>query len=393
MLKAFPARLKKFGVPALALLLVAGCSSLPEPQYPPNPLPTTSGEAQLERQWRDHSGFGDRWRGYDLPPALAGDLLISADAQGHLQAFELLDGFLRSDRLLWRKQLQAGISAGPTLIDDQVFILTQNGQLIKKAANTGQEIWQARLSSEALSPAQVRNQLVVVKTADGRLTAFDRDTGRQLWSFDSLLPSLTLRGTGAPTITNTQTLVGFANGRLFAIDNNSGQPRWDAQIAQPQGRTDIERLVDVDGRPVIADGLAIVTSYQGEVQAVDLFSGRSRWSQDISSFHSPFVAQGRVFIVDEASRIHALDLSSGSSLWKQDALFGRQLTEAVMLSGQLVVADFQGYIHLLDPETGTLTGRRAFDLDGIRSTPVVNEDRLLVHSIRGRLGLFTLKKD
>jgi outer membrane protein assembly factor BamB len=97
--------------------------------------------------------------------------------------------------------------------------------------------------------------------------------------------------------------------------------------------------------------------------------------------------------VDEASRIHALDLASGSSLWEQDALFGRELTAAVMLSGQLVVADYQGFLHLLNPDTGEVTGRQAFDLDGIRSTPVVYQDHLLVHSIRGRLGLFTLKKD
>lgn len=376
-----------------AFLALVGCSSLPEPQYPPEPLPEHSGEASLQREWRDHSGFGERWRGYDLSPALAGSLLITGDAKGYLQAFDLNGGLLSSSRTLWTQELGTGISAGLTLIDEQLFLVTQNGQLLKLNAKTGEQTWQARLPSEALSPAQVRDDLIVVKTADGKLTGFNRETGRQLWSFGSRLPSLTLRGTATPTITSTQTFAGFANGRLYAIDNATGQTRWDTRVAQPQGRTDIERLVDIDGQARMADGLLIVTSYQGETQALDPFSGRSRWNQDISSFHSPLIHDGQVFIVDEASRIHALDLASGSSLWKQEALFGRQLTEAVMLSGQLVVADYQGYIHLLDPETGRITGRQGFDLDGIRSTPVVNEDRLLVHSIRGRIGLFTLKKD
>ncbi|SFC41531.1 Beta-barrel assembly machine subunit BamB [Marinospirillum celere] len=392
MLASLSASLLKTAAVSLALFLV-GCSSLPEPQYPPEPLPEHSGENSLQREWRDHSGFGERWRGYDLSPALSGSLLITGDAKGYLQAFDLEGGFLSSSRTLWTKELGVGISAGLTLVNDQLFLVTQNGQLVKKDARTGQEIWQVRLPSEALSPAQVGEGLVAVKTADGKLTGFNRETGRQLWSFDSRLPSLTLRGTASPTITSTQTFVGFANGRLYAVDNATGQARWDTRIAQPQGRTDIERLVDIDGQARLADGLLIINSYQGETQALDPFSGRSRWSQDISSFHSPVIHDGQVFIVDEASRIHALDLASGSNLWKQEALFGRQLTEPVILSGLLVVADYQGYIHLIDPETGRVTGRQGFDLDGIRSTPIVNEDRLLVHSIRGRLGLFTLKKD
>ena len=393
MLAGLAQAFKKASPLALAALLATGCSSLPEPQYPPNPLPGHSGEAGLQREWRDHSGFGERWRGYDLQPALQGQLLISGDARGHLQALDLEGGLLSSSRLLWQKQLDAGVSAGLTLVDDHLWVATQNGQLLKLDARSGQELWQARLPSEALSQAQVDNQLVVVQTADGRITAFSRETGRQLWSHDSLLPSLTLRGTASPTLGSTLVFAGLANGKLVALDKVSGQLRWDAQVAQPQGRTDIERLVDVDGQAQLVDGLLIVNSYQGQTQALDPFSGRSRWSQEISSYHSPLVHQGQVFIVDEASRIHALDLTSGSSLWKQDALFGRQLTGPVLLSGQLVVADFQGYLHLLDPETGRVTGRQAFDPDGIRSTPVINADRLLVHSIRGRLGLFTLKKD
>jgi len=378
---------------SLALLIVTGCSSLPEPQYPPSPLPEHSDTAQLQQQWRDHSGFGERWRGYDLQPALDDQLLITADARGYLQAFDLEGRFLNLNKTLWTRELGVGVSAGLTLHQDELYVLTQNGELLVLDSQSGQEIWRTRLASEALSPAQVRGDLVVVQTADGKLTAFAQNSGRQLWSFDSLIPSLTLRGTAAPTITSTQTFAGFANGKLYAIDNTSGQTRWDTQVAQPQGRTDIERLVDIDGQARMAGGLLIVNSYQGQTQALDPFSGRSRWSQEISSFHSPLIAQNRVFVVDEASRIHALDLRSGSSLWKQDALFGRQLTEAVMLSGYLVVADYQGYLHLIDPETGKIAGRQAFDLDGIRSTPIVNQDRLLVHSIRGRLGLFTLKKD
>lgn len=376
----------------LLAVMLAGCSSLPEPQYPPAPLPDHSGEARLDSVWQDHSGYGERWRGYQLLPALQGKYLIAADAQGLVQAFDLTrKGLLKSD-LLWSKDLGVGVSAGLTLHQSKVFITTQNGELLALDLNTGQELWKERLSSEALSPPQVLDQLLVVHTADGKLTGFQQETGRQLWLHDSLLPALTLRGTATPTVTSLQTFAGFANGKVVAVDNRSGQTRWEARVAQPQGRTDIERLVDVNGQPRLAEGQLLANSYQGQTHALDPFTGRSRWSRDLSSYHAPVIHERKVFVVDEASRIHALDLFSGSSLWTQDALFGRELTEPVLLSGTLVVADYQGYLHLIDPETGKLTGRRNFDLDGIRVTPVVDENRLLVHSIRGRLGLFTLKK-
>ncbi|GLR65251.1 outer membrane protein assembly factor BamB [Marinospirillum insulare] len=373
-------------------LLLAGCSSLPEPQYPPADLPKTTGKQQLVSEWKDHSGYGERWRGYELMPALDGDLLVAADAQGLVQAFDLsISGFFKSD-LLWSQELDQGVSAGLTLADGNLYLATQNGELLSLDARTGNTNWQVKLSSEALTPAQVKDNLLVVLAADGQLTALDTVTGRQLWTYASVMPSLSLRGSSTPSLTSLQSFTGLANGKLVAIDNNNGQVRWQSRIAQPSGRTDIERLVDVRGQAKEAQGLLLVNSYQGQTHALDPFTGRSRWSRDLSSYHAPAVLNNQVFVVDEASRIHALDLYSGTSLWTQDALYGRELTEPVILENSLVVADYQGYLHLLDPKTGEVTGRKGFDLDGIRALPIVNNNRLLVHSIRGRLGLFTLKK-
>ncbi|WP_051168224.1 outer membrane protein assembly factor BamB [Marinospirillum minutulum] len=380
------------GAIAGLVLLLAGCSSLPEPQYPPADLPKTNGKHQLVSEWQDHSGYGERWRGYQLMPALDGDLLVAADAQGLVQAFDLsISGFFKSD-LIWSQQLDHGVSAGLTLAKGSLYLATQNGELLAINTRTGDTNWRIKLPSEALTPPQVDGNLLVVLAADGHLTAIDATTGRQLWTYASSMPSLTLRGTSTPTLTSLQSFTGFANGKLVALDNASGQVRWESRIAQPTGRTDIERLVDVRGQAKEAQGMLIVNSYQGQTHALDPFTGRSRWSRDLSSFHAPLIINNQVIVVDEASRIHALDLFTGSSLWTQDALYGRDLTEPVLLENSLVVADYQGYLHLLDSNTGEVTGRKGFDLDGIRALPIVNNNRLLVHSIRGRLGLFTLKK-
>lgn len=373
------------------LALAAGCSALPDKTYPPAKLPKHSKEAKLISLWQDSSGTGELNRGYELPPALEANLLVAGDAEGLVQAFNLDTANWFSTRLEWQVQLEAGLSAGISLSSNQAFIATQNGKLFALNKATGKINWQAQLASEVLASPQIHDNLLVVITSNGQISAFNATTGNKRWTHVSLMPNLSLRGSSTPLVTNLLTFVGLTNGKLIALDNASGQPRWEARLAQPQGRTDIERLVDVRGQPQQAGGYLLANSFQGQTQALDPFSGRSSWHKNISSYQGLTLYQNQVIVIDEASRIHSLNLSNGATNWVQDKLYGRELTQAVVLENTLVVADYQGYLHLINPEKGTLIGRKSFDQDGISATPQVNNNRLLVHSNRGRLGLFTLK--
>lgn len=441
------------GVLASTLLLAAGCSALPDKMYPPAPLPKISNQVELTQVWADSSGSGQLNRGYDLIPSLSSlessegdsfsylsssdsdikrekqkELLIAGDAEGLVQAFELSrSGWLKglfnpvSDKLLWKKQLSSGLSAGISQDEERAYFATQNGQLIAVNKMTGEQVWQQELASEVLISPQLASaeasfsdasNLLVVITSNGQINAFNRETGSRVWSYSSLMPSLSLRGSSPPLVSRFFTFIGLANGKLLALDNTTGQPRWEARLAQPEGRTDIERLVDVRGKPIEAQGYIFANSYQGETHALDPFNGRSQWNKKLSSYQgisyvpprfsedfasSSPLSNGALIVIDEKSQVHALDPITGSTLWLQNKLYGRELTQAVLLEDVLVVADYQGYLHLIQPETGALVGRASFDLDGISTSLLVSQlsgatkQRLLVHSNRGKLGLFELK--
>lgn len=444
------------GTFACVLLLAAGCSALPDKTYPPEPLPKISQQAELVKVWSDSSGSGELNRGYDLIPSLSSlesnegdsfsyfssdssnnsdkknkqkELLIAGDAEGLVQAFELSQsGWFKglftsvSDKLLWKKQLNSGLSAGINQDEERAYFATQNGQLIALNKMTGEQIWQVELASEVLITPQLASpeasfsdarDLLVVITSNGQVNAFNRETGNRVWSYTSVMPNLSLRGSSPPLISNFFTFIGLANGKVLALDNSTGQPRWEARLAQPEGRTDIERLVDVRGKLVEAQGYIFANSFQGETHALDPFSGRSQWNKKLSSYQgisyvpprfsedyssSSPLSNGALIVVDEKSQVHALDPLTGSSLWLQNKLYGRELTQAVLLEDVLVVADYQGYLHLIQPETGALVGRASFDLDGVSTSLLVSQpsgetkQRLLVHSNRGKLGLFELKQ-
>lgn len=368
--------------PLLALFLTA-CGSLPQPQYPPKALADIDEQVQLDIVWRDFVAKGPGEQGYLLPPVVAEGILYAVDREGNLSAWSADKG-----DFLWEASVGSGASSGLSYNQGQLYLGTQNGEVIALSATGGQLLWRTRLSTQALVPPQVTpaGQQLVVQAADGRVYALDERTGRTLWSYESSEPLLTLQGTATPLVLPSATFTGFANGRLVALDNRNGQLAWDVRVAVPSGRTDIERLADVDAQPLLTSkGMLVVTSYQGRLIALDPSSGRGIWERKDSSYYPAVEGSENILYVDEAGNIVALDARSGGVLWNQDALSGRRLTAPVLWGETLAVGDYEGYIHLVSPETGFIVGRIQADASGIEQPLVVTKNILYAVAANGRL--------
>lgn len=365
------------------ILFLAGCGSLPEAKYPPKALTDIDAEVRLDVAWQDFAAKGPGELGYLLPPVVADNRIYATDREGHLTAWQSDDG-----NVLWEADLGSGASSGLAHDRGKLYLGTQNGEVLGLSATGGQVLWRTRLSTQLMAAPQVNASLnqLVVQTADGRVSALDAATGRILWTYEGDEPLLTLHGTAAPRVVPSATFAGFANGRVVALDNRNGQMGWDVRVAIPSGRTDIERLVDVDGQPLLTrKGLLVVTSYQGRLMALDPSSGRGIWERKDSSFHPAAEAAGHILYVDEASNVVALEARSGGVLWNQNALSGRQLTAPVVWNGYVAVADFEGYVHLLSPEDGRIVGRIDADASGIEQPLIATDDTLYAVAVNGRL--------
>lgn len=364
-------------------LLLAGCGSLPEPQYPPKALTSIEKSVELKISWQDFAAKGPGELGYLLPPVVAGQQIFAVDREGNLTAWERNKG-----QFLWEAALGSGASSGLSYNQGQLYLGTQNGEVLALSAVGGQILWRTRLSTQILTPPQVNASAhqLVVQTADGRVAALDERTGRILWNYESQEPLLTLHGTATPLVVPAATFAGFANGRVVAIDNRNGQMAWDVRVAVPSGRTDIERLVDVDGQPLLTSkGMLVVTSYQGRLIALDPSSGRGIWERKDSSYYPAVEGLGNILYVDEASNILALDARSGGVLWNQDALSGRRLTAPVIWGDVLAVGDYEGFVHLVSLTDGHLVGRIEADASGIEQPLVVTDSHLYAVAVNGRL--------
>ncbi|MGP5323454.1 outer membrane protein assembly factor BamB [Halomonas sp. QX-2] len=366
---------------ALSLALLVGCASKGEPAYTPKELRSFDETSSLETQWRRNVGDGLGHARYPIAPSREGDTVFAADVEGVVMAMDANSGDVE-----WEIDLDTPISSALTAIAGQVYLATGNGEVIALDQRDGSEEWRSRVSSEVLAAPQANQQLLVVQSVDGRVTALDRATGEERWVYTSSQPSLTLRGTGTPMVIDPVSFVGLANGRLATLDNRSGQPLWEMQIATPQGRSEVERLVDLSGQPIISpDGRLFVTSYNGRVVALEATQGDVLWEADLSSRHTPILVGDFLFVVTDDSQVVALDANNGREIWRNDDLEDRWLTAPAFADGRLVFGDFEGYLHLIDAREGDIVGRTRVHSSGISVRPVTEGSTIHVQANNGRL--------
>ncbi|MGM0544345.1 MAG: outer membrane protein assembly factor BamB [Pseudomonadota bacterium] len=366
---------------AAALVLLAGCANKSEPAYTPKELTSIEESSTLESLWQQDVGDGLGRARYPIAPAREGDNLFAADANGVVVSFAADDGEER-----WEVDLDTPISSALTAIAGQVYLGTRDGEVIALDQRDGSVSWRSRVSSEVLAAPQANPELLVVQSIDGQVTALDRQSGDERWVYTSSQPSLTLRGTGTPLVIEPVSFAGFANGRLVTIDNRNGQPLWDMRIATPQGRSEVERLVDLTGQPVLSqDGRLFVTSYNGQLVALEATRGNVIWEREISSRHAPVLVGDFLFVVTDDSHVVAIDTNSGQEVWRNEALEDRWLTAPAFADGRLVVGDFEGYVHLLDAREGELVGRTEVDGSGISVPAITDGDVIHVLANDGHL--------
>lgn len=372
----------------LLLLVLAGCGAFSsDEEIEPAALESFNQELELDELWSVQIGDGLGEKYHQLTPAVLSTRIYAVDYEGRVYAIERDSG----DKV-WQQELELDVSGGVGVGEGRVVITSYNGQVVALSALDGSQAWTAELSSEAVAPAALSAGVAVIQTIDGRLTAFDSQTGELRWSYSAQEPSLTLRGTSAPLISSGTVYAGFASGRVAAFDLQNGDQKWDARVAESQGRTELERMSDVDGTLLADRGVLYVTSYQGRLVAMVMRDGRRLWRQPLSSYQSVTSNDQLLFGVDDQGSVVAFDRTTGEQKWKQEALFYRQVSAPAMLGGWVAVADFEGYLHLLSPDDGRFVGRYRVDSSAILAPPIGTEGLLYTLSNDGELTALQIDK-
>ncbi len=380
----------------LAILLVSGllsaCSGVPllsgaDNADPPAELEELGGDLQLKQLWSRDVGVGFDEQFVRLVPTVYGEHLLVADRKGRVSALSAESG-----KSLWEVDTKALISAGPGAGEGLVMVATSDGEVLALGMDDGAPVWRAQVSSEVLAVPQIDLGVVVVQTADGKVVGLAAHDGKQLWIYDRTVPVLTLRGTSTPAVERGVVVAGFASGKVAALSTERGFVAWETNVAIPKGRSELERMVDIDSDPVIEGSAVYVTTFQGRLAVIDVQSGDPGWTRDMSSFAGLGVDFSQVYVTDEHSNVWALARDSGASVWKQEKFRNRGLTGPEPYNDYVAVGDFEGYVHLLSRYDGHTAARTRVDSKGIRAKPLAVGDVLYVYGNGGTLAAYTLSE-
>lgn len=368
-------------------LLATACSMFGSKDNtdPPAELERLDTGIKLDRVWRASVGKGTDGRYLRLQPVIDAGRIFAAEYRGEVIAYDVETG-----KRIWKTDTGSRITGGVGVGGDLVLVGTSEAEIVALDWSDGTEVWRTALDSQVLSQPAANTGTVVAQALGGDLYGLDASSGERRWMFDRNVPVLSLRGSSSPLMVQDIVIAGFANGNLVALEANHGRQLWETAVAIPKGRSELERMVDIDSEPQIWGSVVYAVAFHGRVVAIDGSTGTILWNRDMSSSAGLSVDYQSVYVTDQISNIWALDRETGGSMWRQDKLYNRNLTAPVPFDNYVAAGDFEGYIHILNASNGELVARERVDSDGVLARPVVADNVLYVYGNGGTLAAYRL---
>ncbi len=370
-------------IAALPLLASCGIFGDKDKDLEPKELVNFKQTLKVKRLWSAKIGGDAAFLLVALRPAGDGNRIYAAGYGGNVAAFDPETG-----RQIWRTKLDTELSAGPGVGENRVVVVARNGIVIVLDASTGAEVWRTDVDGESLARPLISGETVVVQTIDNRMQALSIYDGRRLWSIEQSTPSLTMRGSADPVLVSTTVIGGFDNGRLVAADLNSGDIVWESLLSPPTGRSDLDRLSDIDGAIAVVGQDIFASGYQGRLAALAAESGQVLWSRELSSYEGVSADWSSVYTVSGSGEIIALAKRDGVESWRNDDLLRREPTLPIPFHTTVAIGDLEGYVHFLSNLNGTPVARVKLGGSAISNAPMMISNRLYVQNDAGMLAAY-----
>ena len=348
---------------------------------PPAVLAEYQAELQIDVLWKETVGDGADKQFLKLIPAVQSDRIYVADRKGKLQARSTNNG-----DLVWESDNDLDFSAGPGIGREILVMGCSSGEVAAYDIATGEQKWLTTVPSEVQAVPVVAKGIVIIRTTDGKIVALREADGSRIWLSESSVPALSIRGAATPLVLDNTVIIGSANGKLQALQLDDGKNMWESTIAIPTGRSEVERLVDLDVDPIERRGAIFVSSFTGGTSSASEVDGEVIWrNPEISSYAGISADYRYLYVTDISSEVSQLDQRNGASLWKQKELHNRKLTAPVVYDNYVVVGDFEGYVHWLSTSDGRQLGRIQVSSSAIEAQPVIVDGTVYIYAKDGTL--------
>ena len=376
----------------LVAILLTGCGLISEDKNKKviSPLPSLEHkEVTLTKQWSVSVGdIGTNENRLKLDPFIKGNNLFATSADGRIYAINKTTG-----DVLWKHDIGIGVSGSVAADEEMVVVSDENATLHALSSASGADLWTAQSTSEVLSNAAFSRDAIVVQSVDAKLQSFDRSTGAKKWTYSASQPALTLRGNASPVIDENAVIAAFDNGKIVAIDAATGILRWEERFIIPDGRSELERVVDVQEDPVVSGAHVYVGAYQGSVAALSVVTGDVLWDKKASVLYSMAEDSGHLYFIDGKDVVKSVYTTDGSVAWENNSFENRHISSPVVVDGYVVFGDEEGYLHVLSADNGKYVGQYHVGSGGISLGVIADESSVYVLANNGTQFAFKILKN
>ena len=347
--------MKKIITTIIVSLLIAGCagglrgkSNLAEPTEPNSAIPSTLVSTVWQLKTDSKADKEDNLRFHIADDGVS--TLYVAGQKGTVTAVNMSNG-----SKVWEKKTGSELYTGINYSQGVLLVGTQDAHVEGLSASNGDAIWKSQVLGVPAVPPIGNGQTAVVRTLFGAVEAFDLQTGEEDWAYIFNSSEFSVRGAAAPTFLNGNILIASDEGTLALLQADTGAEIWSTVLSKPQNASFMGGLRDVDAAIVVTPNRIYVGQYLAGITALD-HNGRKLWQSGRGVYAGLDVSGDTVVSVERDSAIQALDSGNGTPLWANLDLVGRNLTKPVIIGNRIVVGDFEGYVHVIDVNNGTLQG-------------------------------------
>ncbi|MDK9423267.1 outer membrane protein assembly factor BamB [Pectobacterium carotovorum] len=315
-----------------------------------------------------------------------------------------------------RKTLLVGLVSvallsGCSLFNSEEDVVTMSPLPQVENQFTPTKVWNSSVGSgigefySNLHPAWQDNR-VFAADRRGTVKAMDLSDGKEIWRadlsektnfFSRNNPALL---SGGVTVSGNHVYVGSERAQVYALNAEDGTPVWQTKVAG-------EAL----SRPVVSDGVVLIHTSNGMLQALNEADGAIKWSVNLDmptlslrGESAPTTAFGAAIVGGDNGRVNAVMINQGQLIWQQRISQPSGATEidrlndvdtTPVVAGEVVYAlGYNGNMTALDLRSGQVLWKRElgsvhdFIIDGDRIYLVDQDDRFVALNTNGGVSLW-----
>jgi outer membrane protein assembly factor BamB len=298
-------------------------------------------------------------------PVVGGNKLFAEGTDGVIRAFDKKTGALlwtRGDGDMSKDEAPSAFGGGVSYEAGRIYATNGVGEVKAVDAETGEVIWKVKPAGPLRGSPTIAFGQLFVMTQDNQLISLNINDGSLVWDESGSNTQSGVFGVAAPSAGQGTIVAGYSSGELTAYRYENGRVLWSDALARTSISTTVGSITDIDADPIIDSGRVYALGQGGRMAAYELVTGQRIWELNLAGISTPAIAGEWIFTLTDDARLLAIARSSGRVRWitqlegfknqkkKEGPIFW---TGPVLAGGQLWVASSRGELWKISAGEGS----------------------------------------